>query len=87
MKMKIVGIQVMDFKLDNGYEFKGKKLHCIDLDSKPNGLLEGGSIVTSFNISDDSELATIPVAVGKTYTTFFDQKGKLAYLVPVESGR
>lgn len=86
MKMKIVGIQRLDFKMDNGTEFKANKLHCVDLDSKPNGLL-GGNVVTTFSIMDDSPLATIPVAVGKEYTVFFDQKGKLAYFVPVETGK
>lgn len=82
MKMQIVGKQRQDFKLDNGYEFHGVKLHCVDEESKPNGL--EGYCVTTFSIPDDSELAQVPVKVGEHYTCFFDQKGKLAYFVPVK---
>ena len=32
MLMKIVGVQEQDYKMDNGYSFKGKKIHAIDLD-------------------------------------------------------
>lgn len=35
MKVRIVGIQSQDYKLDNGYEFKGNKIHALDLDSNP----------------------------------------------------
>lgn len=83
MKMQLVGVQRQDYKLDSGYEFKGNKLHCVDLDSKPDGLQ--GCLVTTFKIADGSELAQIPLRVGANYTVFFDQKGNPAYFVEVKS--
>ena len=83
MKMQLVGVQRQDYTLDNGYSFKGNKLHCVDLESKPDGLQ--GALVTTFKISDDSELATIPLRIGANYTCFFDQKGNLAYFVEVKN--
>lgn len=79
MKVKIVGIQAQDYKLDSGYSFKGKKIHCIDLESKPDGLT--GELVTNFKIADESPLSSIPLAVGHIYTAYFNQKGALDYLV------
>ena len=77
--MQLVGVQKQDYKLDNGYAFKGNKLHCVDLDSKTDGLQ--GNIVTTFKIADGSELAQIPLKIGAEYTVFFDQKGNLAYFI------
>lgn len=79
MKVKIVGIQAQDYKLDNGYAFKGRKLHCIDLESKPNGL--DGELVMEIKIADSSPLSSLPLAVGHIYTAYFTQKGALDYLV------
>ena len=78
MVVKIVGIQSQDYKLDNGYSFKGKKLHCIDCETKPNGLT--GNTVTTLKIADDSPMASLPIEVGKMYTTYFNQKGGLDYI-------
>lgn len=78
MKIKIVGIQKQDYKLDNGYSFKGLKLHCIDCDTKPEGLI--GDVVTNIKISDDSRLSSVPVAVGETYVVYFNQKGGLDFI-------
>lgn len=82
MKIKVVGIQVQDYKLDNGYTFKGRKLHAIDLDSVTNGQI--GNQVINLKIADDSVLAAVPVEVGETYTAYFTNKGTLDTLIPVE---
>lgn len=78
MVVKIVGIQNQDYKLDNGYAFKGKKLHVIDCESVPNGL--EGNLVTTLKIADDSPMANVPVEIGKRYTVYFNQKGGLDYI-------
>jgi len=78
MKVKIVGIENQDYKLDSGYSFKGKKIHCIDLESQKNGL--SGNLTTVFKIADDSPLAVVPIVIGAEYTCFFNQKGALDYL-------
>ena len=81
MKVKIVGIQPQSYTLDNGYSFTGVKYHAIDLDTVINGLI--GSVVTSFRVSSDSHLASIPVEVGKEYNIYFTQKGAVDYISPV----
>lgn len=82
MEIKIVGIENQDYKMDNGYAFKGKKLHCIDEDTERPSL--NGNVVTTIKIDDNSSLATVPVEVGNHYTAFFNQKGALAYLTPLD---
>lgn len=79
MLAKILGKQEQDYKLDNGYSFAGYKYHAMSLDDKPDGLQ--GNIVTNFKISFDDPLNSINVEVGKIYQVFFDQKGKVAYLI------
>lgn len=75
MKCKIVGVQVMDFTLDNGYHFAGKKIHAIDLDKAPNGLT--GNVVTTFKIPDDNpRLALMQIRPDEVYTIYFEQDGK-----------
>lgn len=78
MKIKVVGIESQDYKLDNGYAFKGKKIHCIDLESEKHGLT--GNLTTVIKISDDSPLSKVPVDVGCEATVFFNQKGALDYI-------
>ncbi len=78
MTIKVVGIENQDYKLDNGYAFKGKKIHCVDLDSEKKGLV--GNLTTVFKIADDSPLAVIPIEIGGEYTVFFNQKGALDYI-------
>lgn len=84
MKIKLVGIQTQDYKLDNGYKFKGKKLHAIDLDTVPEGQI-GNQVINSIKISDDSPLAAVPLTVGETYTVYFTQKGQIDALIPLKS--
>lgn len=81
MKIKVVGIQSQDYKLDNGYAFKGRKLHCVDLDSKRTDL--SGNLTLTVKVADSSSLGTMPIEVGKEYTCYFDQKGALDYLSAV----
>lgn len=78
MKVKIVGIQPQDYTLDNGYSFKGDKVHVIDLETVKNGQI--GNVVTTFRISADSPLSSVPLQIGEDYTVYFDQKGQLAFL-------
>lgn len=78
MKIKVVGIESQDYKLDNGYAFKGKKIHCVELDSVKKGLV--GNLTTVFKVADDSPLASTPIEIGNEYTVFFNQKGALDYI-------
>lgn len=78
MRVKVVGIENQNYKLDSGYEFKGKKIHCIDLDTEKQTL--DGNLTTVFKISDDSTLALVPIHVDSEYTVFFNQKGALDYI-------
>ena len=78
MLVQIVGIQSQDYKMDNGYSFKGNKIHAIDLDSKPDGL--SGHLTTTMKIALDSPMANVPLAVGQKYTVYFNQKGGVDYI-------
>lgn len=78
MLLKIVGFQEQDYKMDNGYSFKGKKIHAIDLDTKNHG--QTGHIVTTFKVSADSPLYTRPISIDSVYKCFFTQKGALDYM-------
>ena len=81
MKVRIVGIQSQDYKLDNGYEFKGSKIHALDLDSQPDGLM--GTLTMTMKIAAASPLASVPLAVGKEYNVYFNQKGGVDYIAEV----
>lgn len=39
MKIRIVGVVPQDYTLDNGYSFKGQKVHCVDLETQVDGQL------------------------------------------------
>lgn len=78
MKVKIIGYQSQDYKLDNGFQFQGFKVHAEDLDSAPAGLT--GHLTTTFRISSDSELAKVPLLVGEEYHIYFTQKGAVDFL-------
>lgn len=78
MKVKVVGIQTQDYKLDNGYEFKGRKLHCIDMDSERKDLQ--GNLTLTMKIPSDTPLGVLPIEVGEEYTVYFNQKGGVDYL-------
>lgn len=80
MRFQIVGIELQDYTMDNGYSFKGKKLHCIDCDTEKPSL--NGQMVTTLKISDDNPMANTVLTVGKDYTVYFDQKGKLVFIKP-----
>lgn len=75
MLMKIVGVQEQDYKMDNGYSFKGKKIHAIDLDTKNQGQM--GNIVTTFKVSAESPLYSTPIYIDSVYKCYFTQKGAL----------
>lgn len=79
MLMKIVGVQPQKYHLDNGYAFEGNKIHAIDLDTKPNGIL--GNIVTDFKIPVTSPLYAQPIDVGSVYKCYFTQKGELDFMM------
>lgn len=85
MKCKIVGVQVMNFTLDNGYHFEGKKIHAIDLDKAPDGLT--GHVVTSFKIPNENQrLALMDIKPDEVYTVFFEQDGKTIGTMMKEQG-
>lgn len=77
MKIQLVGIQKQDYKLDNGYSFKGVKLHCVDLDSSDSNLV--GNVVVNLKIADSSPFSDVPLNVGANYVAYFNQKGGLDY--------
>lgn len=80
MKIKVVGIQVQDYKLDNGYTFKGRKLHAIDLSSETTGQV--GNQVMNLKIADDCPLASVPIEIGNEYNVYFGPNGKLDEIFP-----
>ena len=75
MKIKLLGIENQDYKLDNGFAFKGKKLHALDIDTQLPGQI--GNQVLNIKIPDDSPSSSVPLEVGQTYTVYFTPKGKL----------
>lgn len=81
MKVRIVGIQAQDYKLDNGYEFKGNKIHALDLDSKPDGLI--GHLTMTMKIKASDPLSSVPLSVGDEYNVYFNQKGGVDFIAPV----
>lgn len=82
MKIKLIGIQEQDYTLENGYSFKGKKLHAVDLDTLPAGQI-GNQVINNIKIAEDSPLAAVPLEVGNTYTVYFNQYGKLDTIIPL----
>lgn len=79
MKIRVVGVQNQDYKLDSGFSFKGVKVHAIDMDSKDACLQ--GNLTTTIRLAHDSPF---PVPeVGKEYSVYFTQKGAVDYLAPV----
>ena len=82
MKIKLIGIQEQDYTLENGYSFKGKKLHAVDLDTIPAGQI-GNQVINNIKIAEDSQLAAVPLEVGNTYTVYFNQYGKLDTIIPL----
>ncbi len=83
MKIKIVGIENQEYKIDNGPEFKGRKLHCIDVETEKQGLI--GNSILNIKIADNSPLANEPLEVGKEYTVYFTNKGALDFIRPVSN--
>ena len=79
MLMKVVGVQEQDYKMDNGYSFKGRKIHAVDLETKSNGLV--GNVVTTFKIPSDSALSNVRIEIGSVYKCYFTQKGALDDMV------
>lgn len=65
----------MNFTLDNGYHFEGRKFHCIDMEKKPDGLV--GQVVTNFRIpSSDLRFSVLDVHPGDVFQVYFEQDGK-----------
>ena len=83
MKIKVIGIEQQDYKLDNGYQFKGKKVHFKDMETQKTGLT--GNLTGTLKIPDDSPLAVIPIEIDHEYTCFFNQKGALDYLATISA--
>ena len=82
MLMQIVGVQPQDYRLDNGYSWKGLKIHAIDLDTKADGLL--GNMIVNFKIGADHPQYNTPIQIGKKYKCFFDLKKGLDTMVLTE---
>lgn len=79
MTIKIVGIENQNFTFDDGKTYTGKKLHVVVVDEHKDGLI--GCPVSVVKINGSSEFYNVPLELDKLYVCFFDQKGKLAYLV------
>lgn len=82
MKVKIVGIVPQDYTLDNGYSFKGQKIHAIDLETAVEGQL--GNQCMDFKIAGDHPLASVPLKVGAEYNLYFTKKGQVDFLAEVK---
>lgn len=74
MLLKIVGVQPQDYTMDNGYSFKGNKIHVIDMETKVEGML--GNQVSDFKIPISSPLYAMPLSIGSVYRCYFDKKGR-----------
>ncbi len=81
MKIKIVGIEDQNYKLDNGYSFDGLKLHCLDVETKKDKLI--GNVTTTIRVPRDFPQAT-SLMVGMECSVYFNQKGQLDFLQPVK---
>lgn len=82
MKVKIVGVVPQDYTLDNGYAFKGQKIHAIDLETSVEGQL--GHQVMDFKIAAEHPLASVPLKVGVEYNLYFTKKGQVDFLAEVK---
>lgn len=71
MLLKVVGVQRMDFRFDDGKEIHGWKLHGIELDKTSDNLI--GNTVQTVMIRDDSPIADTvqAVSIGDEYKLFF----------------
>lgn len=79
MKIKIVGIQDQNYKLDNGYAFDGFKVYCIDVETASENLI--GNVTTTLRIPRNSPFAA-NLAVDQVYNVYFTQKGAVDFLQP-----
>lgn len=79
MKIKLVGVQPMNFTLDNGYHFEGERIHAIDLETVVPGQI--GNQIMDFKIPSDSHLMNVPLEIGEEYTVYFTKKGAPDFLV------
>lgn len=61
MMLKIVGVQRMDYKFDDGKEIHGYKLHGIELDRQVTGLT--GNTVQSVMIRDDNPMSEVALGL------------------------
>lgn len=77
MKVTLIGIEKQDYILDNGYSFKGFKLHCADLETIKDGLV--GNQICNLKIPDGSPFDKVPLEIGTNYIVYFNQKGRLDY--------
>lgn len=84
MQIKLVGVQPMDFTLDNGYHFDGIRIHAIDLETMADGQI--GNQIMDFKIPSSSPLMNTPLQVGEEYTVYFTKKGAPDFLVKSEKG-
>lgn len=82
MLMQIVGVQPQDYTLDNGYSWKGLKVHAVDLESQTDGLY--GNLTVTFKIGTNHPLYNTPIQIGKKYKCFFNLKKELDMMVLTE---
>lgn len=82
MKVKVVGLEKQEYTLEDGYSFKGTKIHFLDLSTVRNGL--EGHQAKVCRIADESPLATFPLVVDGEYHFFFDDRKHLDYIKDVE---
>lgn len=82
MLIKIVGIEHQDYKLDNGYSFKGIKLHAEDMSTLKEKL--EGNLTTTIKIAEDSPHFSRDFRVGTYHRCYFTQKGTLDCITEVD---
>ena len=61
MMLKIVGVQRMDYKFDDGKEIHGYKLYGIELEREVTGLT--GNIVQSVMIRDENPMSAVALGL------------------------
>lgn len=72
MVLKVVGVQRLDCRFDDGKELHGVKLHCLDMETEKKGL--EGHVVTSLFVPDDNRYSAFGFEVDKDYRIYFAQK-------------
>ena len=84
--MRVLGIQRMDLRFDDGKEIHGVKLHGVDVDKQSTDLQ--GEAVDTVMIRDDNPVALgLDVQIGKEYNMYFGKGSKRVDLILPAGGK